>query len=129
MVLTCSLPMNADNSDFVVAHASSGAEEFARKTHGARVVAAFNTVPSEAFFGVFAAREREPRPSILLCGNDARAKKAVAVLIRDVGYEPLDVGALRMSRYLEPFAMVVAQIAYEGQGGPEVVYRFERVPG
>jgi len=129
VVLTCSLPMNADNSDLVVAHTSSGAEELARKAKGARVVAAFNTVPSEAFFGVFAARDAAPRPSLLFCGDDATAKQVAAGLIRDVGYEPVDVGALRMSRYLEPFAMVVAKIAYEGDGGPEVVYRFERIGG
>ena len=126
VVLTCSLPMNADNSEFVIAHTSSGAEELARKAAGARVVAAFNTVPSEAFFNVFAAREGEPRPSLLFCGDDAGAKEIATALIRDVGYEPVDVGALRMSRFLEPFAMVVARIAYEGEGGPEVVYRFER---
>ena len=129
VVLTCSLPMNADNSDLVVAPTSSGAEELARKAKGARVVAAFNTVPSEAFFGVFAARDAAPRPSLLFCGDDATAKQVAAGLIRDVGYEPVDVGALRMSRYLEPFAMVVAKIAYEGDGGPEVVYRFERIGG
>ena len=129
VVLTCSLPMNADNSDFVIAHTSSGAEELARRAPGARVVAAFNTVPSEVFFNVFAARDRAPRPSLLCCGDDAGAKKVAARLIRDVGYEPVDVGALRMARYLEPFAMVVAKIAYEGRGGPELVYRFERLRG
>jgi predicted dinucleotide-binding enzyme len=49
-----------------------------------------------------------------------------AGLIRDLGYEPVDVGALRMSRYLEPFAMVVAQLAYSREWSPELVYRFER---
>ncbi len=126
VVLTCSLPMNADNSGFVVAHTSSGAEELARKAEGARVVAAFNTVPSEVLFNVFAGRRRKHRPSLLFCGDDRGAKKVAAGLIRDVGYEPLDVGALEMSRHLEPFAMVVAQLAYEGKGGPELVYRFER---
>ncbi len=127
VVVTCSLPLNADNSEFVIAHTSSGAEEVARRAPGARVVAAFNTVPSEAFVNVFEARDRKPRPSLLYCGDEARAKKVAARLIRDVGYEPVDAGALRMSRHLEPFAMVVAQIAYEGRGGPEVVYRFERL--
>ncbi|MBZ5587560.1 MAG: NAD(P)-binding domain-containing protein [Acidobacteriia bacterium] len=128
VVVTCSLPLSADNSGFVVAHTSSGAEELARRAPGARVVAAFNTVPSEVLFNVFAARDTKPRPSLLFCGDDRGAKKVATALIRDVGYEPVDVGPLRMSRYLEPFAMVVAQIAYEGKGGPELVYRFERYP-
>jgi predicted dinucleotide-binding enzyme len=126
VIVTCSLPMNASNSELVVGHTSSGAEELARRAPGARVIAAFNTVPSEVLLNVFAARKKAPRPSLLYCGDDPKAKKLAAELIRDVGYEPVDVGALRMARYLEPFAMVVAQIAYEGKGGPELVYRFER---
>jgi hypothetical protein len=31
-----------------------------------------------------------------------------------------------MARLTEPFALLVAQVAYEGAGGPEVAYRFER---
>jgi hypothetical protein len=34
---------------------------------------------------------------------------------------------LRIARYTEPFALLVAQLAYEGEGGgPELAYRFER---
>jgi predicted dinucleotide-binding enzyme len=126
VIVTCSLPLNAENSELVVAHTSSGAEALAKKVPKARVVCAFNTVPSEVLFNVFAARNKAPRPSLLYCGDDPGAKKVAAGLIRDVGYEPVDVGALRMSRYLEPFAMVVAQLAYSREWSPELVYRFER---
>jgi 8-hydroxy-5-deazaflavin:NADPH oxidoreductase len=126
VIVTCSLPLNADNSEFVIAHTSSGAEELAKRAPGARVVAAWNTVPSEVLFNVFAARNKAPRPSLLYCGDDSSAKKVAAGLIGDVGYEPVDVGSLRMARYLEPFAMVVAQLAYGGEWSPELVYRFER---
>jgi hypothetical protein len=47
-------------------------------------------------------------------------------VIRDAGFDPVDVGPLRTARYTEPFALLVGQIAYEGEGGPEVAYRFER---
>ena len=30
------------------------------------------------------------------------------------------------ARYTGPFALLVAQLAYEGEGGPELAYRFER---
>src|SRR2546428_8827941 len=52
LIVTCSLPMNDDNTELVVAHTSSGAEELARRLPNARVVSAFNTVPSEVLFGV-----------------------------------------------------------------------------
>src|SRR6266567_5424346 len=37
VIVSCSLPMNAENTELVVAHTSSGEEELARKVPGARV--------------------------------------------------------------------------------------------
>ena len=126
VILTCSLPMNEDNTELVVAHTSSGAEELARMVPKARVVAAFQTVPSEVLFGVYEARRKARRPSLVYCGDDASGKGVAAGLIRDVGFDPVDAGPLRIARYTEPFALLVAQLAYEGGGSPELAYRFER---
>ncbi len=128
VVLTCSLPMNDDDTGLVVAHTSSGAEELAKKIPKARVVSAFNTVPSEVFFGVYESRRKASRPSLVYCGDDSRSKRVAAGLIRDVGFDPVDAGPLRIARYTEPFALLVAQLAYEGKGGPELAYRFGRHP-
>ncbi|HML08320.1 MAG TPA: NAD(P)-binding domain-containing protein [Xanthobacteraceae bacterium] len=126
VILTCSLPMDAGNTRLVIGHSSSGAEELAKKVHKAKLVCAFNTVPSEVLFGVFAARGRKAnRPSLVYCGDDARSKRLAADLIRDVGFEPVDVGPLQIARYTEPFALLMAQLAYEGENGPELAYRFE----
>jgi len=125
IVVSCSLPMNASDTDLVVAHTSSGAEVLARRLRGAHFVAAFGTVPSEVLFGVFEGRRRMNRPNLLYCGDDQRAKDTVAGLIRDVGFEPLDAGPLRIARYTEPFTLLIAQLAYEGDRGPEMAYRFE----
>ncbi len=43
----------------------------------------------------------------------------------DVGFEPVDLGPLRMPRSAEPFSLLMARLAYEGRQGPEVAYRFE----
>ena len=126
VLLSGSLPMNEDDTELVVGRTSSGAEKLARKVPRARVVAAFGTVPSEVLFGVFEARSRAPRPSLVYCGDDADAKELAAALIRDVGFDPVDAGPLRVARYTEPFALLIAQLAYEGEGGPELAYRFER---
>jgi predicted dinucleotide-binding enzyme len=61
----------------------------------------------------------------LYCGDDRTAKRVAADLIRDVGFDPVDAGPLRNARYTEPFAMLVAHLAYGGKKGPEVAYRFE----
>jgi predicted dinucleotide-binding enzyme len=126
VIVSCSLPMNADNTGLVIGHTTSGAEALAKKVPKARVVCAFNTVPSEVFFGVYEARRKARRPSLVYCGDDARSKEVAADLIRDVGFDPVDAGPLRIARYTEPFALLIGQIAYEGQEGPELAYRFER---
>jgi len=126
VVVSCSLPMNADDTALAVARTSSGAEQLAKKIPKARVVSAFNTVPSEVLFGVYKARRKASRPSLVYCGNDSAAKKVAARLIVDAGFQPLDAGPLRIARYTEPFALLVAQLAYEGKGGPQVAYRFDR---
>jgi hypothetical protein len=126
VVVTCSMPMDADNTELVVAHTSSGAEELAKRIPGARVVAAFGTVPSEVFFAVYEGRRKAKRPSLVYCSDDRKAKNVAVKLIRDVGFDPVDAGPLRIARYTEPFTMLIAQLAYEVKGGPQLSYRFER---
>jgi predicted dinucleotide-binding enzyme len=125
IIVSCSMPMNADDTKLVIAHTSSGAEALAKRLPRSRIVAAFGTVPSEVLFDVFEARRRAKRPSLLYCGDDPGAKDVAAELIRDVGFEPLDVGPLRIARYTEPFTLLIARLAYEGDRGPELAYRFE----
>lgn len=126
VIVTCSLPMNADDTELVIAHTSSGAEELAKKVPPAHIVSAFGTVPSEVLFGVFAARRRANRPNVVYCGDEAKSKKVAARLIRDAGFDPVDAGPLRIARYIEPFTMLVGQLAYERPGGPQLAYRFLR---
>jgi hypothetical protein len=127
VIVSCSLPMNAGDTKLVVAHTSSGAEALAKKVRKAHIVSAFSTAPSEVLFDVFRRKGRtRRRPSLLYCGDDGHAKKIATRMIRDVGFEPVDAGPLRIARYVEPFSLAVAQLAYEGDGGPEIAYRFER---
>ncbi|HYU33067.1 MAG TPA: hypothetical protein VEW48_12975 [Thermoanaerobaculia bacterium] len=118
--------MNEHDTDLVVAHTSSGAEELAKKARGAAVVSAFGSIPSEVLFGVFEARDSGRHPSLVYCGDDERAKEIAARLIRDAGFDPVDAGPLQVARYIEPFTLLVGQLAYEGDGGPALAYRFER---
>jgi predicted dinucleotide-binding enzyme len=132
VIVSCSLPMNADDTGLVIANTSSGSEELAKKIPKAHVVSAFNTVPSEVLFSVFeraGSGKRKAgsgiRPSVVYCGDNARAKKVAAQLITDVGFESIDAGPLRIARYTEPFTLLVGQLAYEGSRGPALAYRFE----
>ena len=125
VIVTCSLPMNKDDTALVVAHTSSGAEALAKRLPRARVVSAFGTIPGEVLFGVFRRRRRGVRPSLLYAGDDRRARNVAARLIRDIGFDPVDAGPLQMARYLEPFTLLIARLAYQGRRGPELAYRFE----
>jgi 8-hydroxy-5-deazaflavin:NADPH oxidoreductase len=126
VLVTCSLPMNEDNTELVIAHTSSGAEALAKMIPEARVVCAFNTIPSEVLFGVYEAKGKATPPSLVYCGDDESSKEVAAKLIRDVGFDPVDAGPLWIARCTEPFALLVAELAYEREGGPELAYRFER---
>jgi 8-hydroxy-5-deazaflavin:NADPH oxidoreductase len=126
VLVTCSLPMDVDNTKLIVGTTTSGSEELAKKVPGAHVVCAFNTVPSEVLTGVYESKHKKHRPSLVYCGDDEGAKNITAELIRAVGFDPVDAGPLRIARYTEPFALLIGQLAYEGQRGPELAYRFER---
>jgi predicted dinucleotide-binding enzyme len=126
VIVTCSLPMNLTDTELVVAHTSSGAEELAKLVPRAKVVSALGSVPSEVFFGVFEARDSGSPPSMLYCGDDDDAKAVALELIRDVGFDPVDAGPLQTARYIEPFTLLMGRLAYEGEGGPELAYQFQR---
>src|SRR5271157_5875890 len=126
VIVTCCLPMDAGNTKLIIGSTTSGAEELAKKVPRAHVVCAFNTVPSEVLFGVFESKGKETRPNLVYCGDDRGAKNVAAKLIHDAGFDAVDAGSLRIARYTEPFALLVGQLAYEGEGGPKLAYRFER---
>jgi 8-hydroxy-5-deazaflavin:NADPH oxidoreductase len=126
-VLTCSLPMSKDDSRMVIGFSTSGAEALAARIPRAHVISAFSTAPSEALLPVFKRRRRRTPPDLVYCGDNTRAKRAAAALIRDVGFHPVDLGGLPMARYVEPFSLLIAQLAYNGTAGPELTYRFEHV--
>jgi 8-hydroxy-5-deazaflavin:NADPH oxidoreductase len=124
-VVTCSLPMTKNDSRMVLGLTTSGAETLAARLRKAHVVSAFSTAPSEVLFSVFEKRKRKTRPDLVFCGNHKGAKKTAAKLIRDVGFNPVDLGELSAARYIEPFSLLLAEIAYSGSAGPQLAYRFE----
>lgn len=136
VVLSCSLPMAPDDSALALGHTTSGAEALAERLPGACVVSIFNTVPSELIMALAARahggtdkKAGPARPQVVACGDDADAKAVAMDLARDAAFEPVDAGPLRVARLMEPFGLLVAQLAYEQAtyGGPEVGYRLARM--
>lgn len=91
----------------------SAGETVALLAQGARVVKAFNTTGAE---NMAKAKDFSSRPVMLVAGDDAAAKKTVETLAGDIGFEAIDAGPLKASRYLEPMAMQWIKLAYGGTG-------------
>lgn len=87
---------------------TSGAEEIATHARNARVVKAFNTTGAENM-----ADSRYPNGQIFMpvCGDDSEAKQRVIALATLIGFNAVDMGELKVARYLEPFAMTWIHLA------------------
>ena len=83
---------------------NSAGETHQRILPNARVVKVFNTVGNGLFYrpklhgGV--------RGDMFLCGNDPEAKRRTAELVREFGWDPIDIGGIETSHYLEATCMV-----------------------
>jgi 8-hydroxy-5-deazaflavin:NADPH oxidoreductase len=95
------------------------AADIADQATGANVVKAFNTVFASLLGNL------DEVPDLLFCGDDGDAKNVVATLIRDAGFEPIDVGGLDAAAELEDFARVVIRLCY-ARGMGQFAYRLRR---
>ena len=123
IVVDCTNPLAADYMSNTLGHTTSSSEEIAKLIAQAKVVKAFNTIfadvmqPGKQTFDGY-------KGTGFYCGDDAEAKKIVAQLIEDAGFEPVDAGMLKNARYLEPMAQLNIQIAYGRSGGTDVAFRY-----
>ncbi len=107
--VTNPLTMNSDKQ-LVLKELPDGScgETVQRVLADARVVKAFNTVNSAHMF-----RPQFPGgvPDMFFCGNDAKAKAAVAELVKAFGWNPVDIGKIDASRLLEPVSLLGVRLA------------------
>ncbi len=99
--------------ELAIGQGDSAGETVARLAHGARVVKAFNTTGAE---NMDKARDFPSKPAMFIAGDDAEAKKTVERLAKEIGFETVDAGPLKASRYLEPMAMQWIKLAFSGMG-------------
>jgi predicted dinucleotide-binding enzyme len=91
----------------------SAGETVALLAQGARVVKAFNTTGAE---NMAKAKDFPAKPAMFVAGDDSDAKKVVQKLAEEIGFEAIDAGPLKASRYLEPMAMQWIKLAFGGTG-------------
>jgi predicted dinucleotide-binding enzyme len=125
IVVDCTNPLHADWSPLLLGQEHSAGEETARLLPGSRVVKAFNTI-----FADVMTTDRQDRGGLrttaFIAGDDAQAKSAVLSLARQAGFEPLDVGPLRMARHLESMAHLNIQIAVGQKGGTNAAFVYHQ---
>lgn len=123
IVVDCTNPLKPDLSGLTIGHDTSAAEQIARWTNGAPVVKCFNTTGANNMGNPSYA---EGKPVMFLCGDDADAKRTVAKLSDDAGFETIDAGDLEIARLLEPLAMLWIHLAYRGGLGRDFAFRLMR---
>lgn len=101
--VTNALRFDAKGPHLTVGFDDSQGERVQRALPRARVVKAFNTVG----FGLMY-RPQLPGgpPSMFICGNDEAAKATVGAIVRDFGWEVVDMGDMESARIVEPLCPV-----------------------
>jgi predicted dinucleotide-binding enzyme len=122
IVVDATNPLTSDLSGHALDEGTSGAEQVQSWAPGARVVKAFNTIGSHRFnqpqFGAETA-------SMFVAGDDADAKEVVLALADELGFDPVDVGALQHARQLEHLALLWIRMTYVEQAG-NIAFRLIR---
>ncbi len=109
IVVDCTNPLLPDLSGLTHHGDDSGGEQVARWASGARVVKAFNTVG----YNVMIDPEMEGRRAVMyVAGDDDTARRTVAGLATDLGFEAIEAGGIASSRLLESFALLWISGAY-----------------
>ena len=86
----------------------SAGEQVAQWAKGAKVVKAFNMIGSAVMGNPVFGKERA---LLLICGDDTEAKKKVADLGTQMGFEVIDAGTIQAARFLEQVAMFWISLA------------------
>jgi len=98
----------------VIGHTTSAGEQVAAWAPGAQVVKAFNTT---GFPNMLDPKYGAQAASMLICGDDAKAKATIKQLSDELGFDTLDVGPMSNARHLEAVAMLWINLAFlEGWG-------------
>jgi len=117
LLLDCVNPLTPDFMGLTVGYTTSAAEQIAAWAPQAHVVKLFNHNFAPALSEPVRGTERAVA---FYCGDNEAAKGRAAALAAELGFDPVDVGALECARFLEPFAELVIRLAYKQGLGPRI---------
>ncbi|HUN42739.1 MAG TPA: NAD(P)-binding domain-containing protein [Acetobacteraceae bacterium] len=111
VLIDCTNPLRADAAGLSLdtGFTTSGGEQVAALATGASV---FKTLNQTGFDNMQHARGFAPLPACMFVAGDDEAKKPLVMsLVSDLGFQAIDAGPLRISRLLEPLAMLWIHMA------------------
>jgi predicted dinucleotide-binding enzyme len=101
--------------------ARSGSEAVQALVPGARVVKAFSVYGFENFEDA-SFPGHSARPAMLLCGDDAAAKRDVSALAAALGFDPVDTGGLVQALHLEHMTLLWVRMVRVNGASPHLAW-------
>ena len=120
VLVDCTNPIGPDLTHGL-SNVQSGSEMVQKLAPGARVVKAFTIYGFENFENNAYPRYNV-KPVMMFCGQDPGAKKTVAGLIEQLGWEPLDVGGLEQALHLEHMTLLWVRMVRVHGASPHLVW-------
>lgn len=105
------------NMQLAIGFSTSAAEELQKFLPKVHVVKAFNVVFAQ---NQSTGRVGGEQLTLLVAGDDPKAKQTVMQLGRDIGFDSVDAGSLKVARYLEPMGMLMIKLGYDLGMGPNI---------
>jgi len=124
IVWDCTNPLKPDLSGLLIGTTTSAGEETAALAPGASVIKAIP--PFAELLHSDSMNVGGSLPAVFLCGDDESSCQIVAKLVSDIGAEPITIGKLVFSRYVEPANMLLVALAYVNGFGPHVSLSLRR---
>ena len=120
ILVDCTNPVGP-NLSHGLNNAQSGSAMVQTLVPDAKVVKAFTIYGFENFEDS-AYPAYDVRPVMMYCGEDAAAKAIVGDLIRQLGWEPLDVGGLNQALHLEHMTLLWVRMVRVDGHSPNMVW-------
>lgn len=120
IVVDATNPLNPGLQGLALGHNTSAGEQVAAWAANARVVKAFNMTGAG---NMLDPNYNGQAATLFICSDADEAKRVVAGLAGEIGFDVVDVGPLRLARELEPLAMLWVHLAYVQGLGPNIAFK------
>ena len=123
VLVDCTNPLKPNLAGLEISGETSGAEQVAQWATGAKVVKSFNTTGYNIMSSPVI---NDQKTAMFIASDDEDARKTVAELAQDIGFEAIEMGALSSARLLEPFALMWISLAYKHGFGRDFGFSIQR---